>query len=506
MDKFLKIQSVQGGEITATDNLRDFHVPMGDTYDLRDSFVQFTMQIDRTETSAAGGTGVYTNMVEWITTDTQKPHFQNVAFVKNASVSSTSKGLIESLRRVDILKQNLAVLGKSQREEADESYLAVNQLVQPVNIAQYPIFAQLNKVGATKSREVNTTPLMVKLSDVYDFCATDEYETQRGGGLRFHMELNRDRLQAIQTGLTANISPAGVLEFTDVATAVGSGNSLVVGKSGQSDNLRVFDLDASPYYVGQKLLITATGTGTAPNKPADVAAAPAVIKSIVWDRANADQTKGGKLTLTFEENWGVAALAGDGGYTNVSATIALCTPTLKITQAELILKKKNAGDLKKYDQIEYNTFTTEEGNGLARTDFQDLFTVEGDATQAIMMFANGNDNLMSSTDIQSFRCALNNISITDRDVVMKSPLYYDRLAGTLRGVGERMRNLVQNAGDSADHNYPTVYTKTQEDCKPLVASLFQTGQNKFLQVRATAGGGGVGAYQLYKAIPKVFAY
>jgi hypothetical protein len=506
MDKFLKIQSVQGGEITSTDNLRDFRVPMGDVYDLRDSFVQFIMQIDRTETSAGGGTGVYNNMVQWKTTDTQKPHFQNVAFVKNASVSSTTKGLIESLRRVDILKQNLAVLGKSQREEADESYLAVNQLIEPVNGSQYPIFSQLNKVGGVKSREVNTTPLMVKLSDIYDFANTDEFETQRGGGLHFHLELNRDRLEAIQTGLTANIFPAGVLEFTDVATSVGSGNSLVVGKSGQSDNLRVFDLDASPYYVGQKLLITATGTGTAPNKPADVAAAPAVIKAIAWDRSNVDQTKGGKLTLTFESDWGAAALAGDGGYTNVSATIATCTPTLKITQAELVLKKKNTGDMKKYDQIEYTTFTTEEGNGLARTDFQDLFTIEGDATQAIMMFANGNDNLLSSTDLTSFRCALNNISITDRDVVVKSPLYYDRLAGTLRGVGERMRNLVQNAGDSADHNYPTIYTKEQVDCKPLVASLFQTNQNKFLQVRATAGGGGVGAYQLYKGIPKVFAY
>tara|TARA_R100000773_G_scaffold44090_1_gene44024 strand:+ start:6017 stop:7534 length:1518 start_codon:yes stop_codon:yes gene_type:complete len=505
MDKFLKIQSVQGGEITATDNLRDFHVPEGDVYDLRDSFVQFICEITRTETSAGGGNGVYNNMVQWTTTDTQKPHFQNVAFVKNASIASKTKGLIESLRRVDIYKQNLAVLGKSQREEADESYLAVNQLVQPVNVAQYGIFSQLNKLGAVKSREVNTTPLTIKLSDIYDFCSTDEFDTTRGGGLHMHMELNRDKLEAIQSSLTANIQPPEILQFNNVATAVGSGNTLVVGKTNTTSHTRVFDLDASPYYVGQKLLITATGTGTGGDKPADVAAAPAVIKTITWDRANADQTLGGKLTLTFEENWGADALTGDGGYSNISATVALCTPTLKITQAELVLKKKAKGDMNNYDQIEYTSYSCEEGNGNARTNFQDLFTIEPESTQAIMMFANGPDGLLSSSDLTSFRCALNNIDITDRDVVVKSPLYYDRLAGTLRGVGEGMRNLVQNAGDSADHNYPTVYTKTQCDVKPLVASLFQTNQVKQLQVRANVNGG-VGAYQLYKVMPKVFAY
>lgn len=515
MDKFLKIQSIEGGEITATDNLRNFQVPQGDVYDLRDSFIQFNCEITRTETTAGGGDGVYQNMVQWVSADDEKPHFPNVAFVKNCNLKSNTKGHIESIRRVDILKSNLHVLNHSQREVADESYENVNQLPQPINSQEDSIFTSINKTGSTKSIESQNVPLAVRCSDLFDFCSTDEYDTNKGGGLHFHLELNRDKLEAVQVGKAP--VPTNFRRFTNVATSVGTGNTLVVGND--TTQLRVYNLEMSPYYVGQKVLITATGTGTAPNKPADVAAAPAVIKSIVWDRRggpnNNDQSKGGKMTLTFESDWGVA-LAGDGGYSDVSCTIAECTPTLKITNAELVLKKKNPSDLNNYSQIEYTTYTTEEGFGNSRQNFQDLFTVEGEATQAIMMFAQGNDGLLSSAPLTSFRCALNNQDITDRDVAVGSPLYYDRLAGSIRGQGFNLRNLEQNSGDSAAAAYSDTYTSQKLEVLPLVASLFQTDSNKFLQVKATVGAityqapagtkTGVNNYQLYKSIPRVFSY
>ena len=509
MDKFLKIQSVQGGEITNSDNLRDFKIPRGDVYDLRDSFVQFNCEIDVTEDTAGGGTGVYNNMVEWVTTDTSKPHFQNVAFVKNATLRSDAKGIIDSVRRVDILKQNIAVLAKSQREEADESYLQVNQLIQPINSQQYGIFGSFNKTGAVKSIANRNTPLAIRLSDISDFCSTDEYDTTRGGGLHLHLELNRDKLQAVQNMLTAEVQPnPDILKFTNVVGAGVTGNALKVGTG--TTTLRVMDLDQSPYYVGQKLLISALGQGTAPaHKPGDVTDAPVVISAISWVRGNADQSLGGQLNIEFESDWGVT-LTGDGGYNTITAKIATCTTALKITGAELVLKKKNKGDMRGYDQIQYTAYSTEEGFGNSRTDFQDLFTIEGDATQAIMMFAQGNDNLVSSAPLTSFRCSLNNIPVTDRDVEVPQPLYYDRLASSLRGQGYNLRNLVQNGGASQENTYSSVYTNAETQVRPLVASLFQTPQNKFLQVNCAVGtiGGltGVNNYQLYKAIPKVFAY
>lgn len=509
MDKFLKIQSIEGGEITATDNLRNFQVPMGDVYDLRDSFVQFNCEISRTEDDATGGEGVYKNMVQWVSSDAEKPHFPNVAFVKNCNLRSSTKGHIESIRRVDILKSNLHVLNKNQREVADESYEAVNQLPQPINSTEDSIFTSINKTGAVKSIESLHAPLAIRCSDLFDFCATDEFDTRKGGGLHLHMELNRDKLEAVQVG--KNPAPADILKFTNVATSEGVGNKLVVGQA--TTPLRVLNLNQSPFYVGQKLLINADGTGT--GAPANVRNKAAVIKTILYERGNADQSKGGKITLTFEENWGVA-LSGDKGYDNVNATVATCTPTLKITNAELVLKKKNMSDLNNYSQIEYTTYTTEEGNGNARKEFQDLFTVEGDATQAFMLFAQGNDGLISSAPLTSFRCALNNEDVTDRDVVVGSPLYYDRLASSIRGQGYNLRNLEQNTGNSASATYADTYTSSKLEVLPLVASLYQTDSNKFLQVRASVGDityaapvgakSGVNDYQLYKAIPRVFSY
>ncbi len=158
----------------------------------------------------------------------------------------------------------------------------------------------------------------------------------------------------------------------------------------------------------------------------------------------------------------------------------------------------------------------EEGNGIGRSPFQDQFVVEGEATQAIMMFAQGNDGLVSSAPLTSFRCALNNEDVTDRDVVVGSPLYYDRLASTIRGSGYNLRNLVQNVGDSAEQTYSDTYSSDLIASKPLVASLFQTPNNKLLQIRAEAGAitygaptgalSGINSYQLYKHLPRVFAY
>lgn len=510
MDKFIKIQSVEGGEITSTNNLRTYLIPEGHVIDLRDSFLQFNCKMDVVETSAGGGTGVYNTGVQWKTTDTQKPHFQNVAFIKNAELKSMTKGMIDSGRRVDILRQNLAVLGKSQSEELSESYLNINQIIPAINQDNFGIFGSFNKQGAVKSLSYSNVPIQIRLSDISDFCSTDEYDTTRGGALRLRVELNRDKLEAINLSPDAGVVPAGIKKFVNVSVADGKGNSITLGTG--TTPLRVQNLQQSPYYVGQKLLINADGTGT--GAPANVRNSPHVISSIVYTRGNADQALGGKLTLTFETDWGVA-LTGDKGYENINITLADCTPTLTIDQAEIVLKKKSPGEMENYDSINYTMFNLEQGNGNALTSFQNVFTVEPEATQAIMMFAQGNDNLVSSCPINSYRLSLNNQDLTDRDITTqsgvapannRSPLYYDRLASSLRGAGYRLKNLVQNGGSSNATAWENTYVQDEFKVVPVVGSLFQTTQQKFLQTKIEAGTGGVNAFQLYKAVPRVFSY
>tara|TARA_R110000803_G_scaffold31674_4_gene70370 strand:+ start:2182 stop:3759 length:1578 start_codon:yes stop_codon:yes gene_type:complete len=508
MDKYVKVLSVESGEITATDNLRNFRIPAGDVYSLRDSFINLNCTMDVVETTAGGGNGVYNTGVQWVTNQLNKPHFDNVAVVRNASLKSARQGVIESIRRVDVLKQNMGIPSEGLGQVLDKSYININQIAPPIQQQNYSLFQQLNKTGTIKSRNAPITPISIRLSDIYDFCDTDEYDTVRGGELSMHLELNRAKLVAVQNMLTAAVHPAQILSFMDIATAAGVGNSITVGAT--NVQMRITDLAQSPYYVGQKLLINATGNGNetgAPNPavpPANVVNAPAVISSIVWTKPNAAQATSGKLTLTFESAWG-ATLTGTQGYEAVTATVAICTPTLRMNEAELVLKRLNANEVRGYDSINYTTFTCEEGSGNNNASFQNLFTIEPRANQAFMCFAAGNDDLLSSTAITSFRCALNNIDITDRDVVVKSPLYYDRLAQSLRGMGRRFNNGVMNTGSAtATGGWGATFTYGFNASLPLVASMFATESNKFLQVRT--GGAAIGAYQLFKSIPRVFTY
>jgi hypothetical protein len=195
--------------------------------------------------------------------------------------------------------------------------------------------------------------------------------------------------------------------------------------------------------------------------------------------------------------------------------MAECTPTLTIDNAEIVLKKKNASDLENYDSINYTMFNLEQGNGNANTAFENVFTIEPEATNVYMMFAQGDDGLVSSCPINSYRLSLNNQDLTDRDVVTqsgtapannRSPLYYDRLGSSLRGAGYRLKNLVQNGGSSNADAWATTYTQDEFKVVPVVGNLFQTSQQKFLQTRVNAGTGGVNAFQLYKAVPRVFSY
>ena len=149
MDKFVKINSVQGGSFTNTSNLVDFVIPssMG-VVSLKDSYINLNTQITTTETDTTGGDGVYAVGVEWVyqgAGTAVHPKFVNSAIVKNCNIRSDQRGNIENLRRSDQLRQLLSTYTRSQREAFCDSYLASNQLINPVNRNNFGIFREINK-------------------------------------------------------------------------------------------------------------------------------------------------------------------------------------------------------------------------------------------------------------------------------------------------------------------------------------------------------------------------
>ncbi len=494
MDAYVKIQSVQGGEITNTQNLLDFRLPAGDVYDLHDSFLNLNGNIDTVDSSAVGGDAVYCTNLQWVTADAAKPHFQNVAVIKNANMDCASKGRIENIRRVDVLRQNMATYVDSQKEQLNQSYIDINQLEQPIGKEVYGQFSSFNKVGAVKSAPQNIAPIQIRLSDIMEFCRTREYDTGRAGETRLHFELNRDKLEAVHTMKNASVG-LGLRIFKNETVQGYVGNTITLGQNNTTNVNKVSDLNQMPYYVGQRLLVTAQGGGGA----ATVTNSPVVISAITWDRAT------GAYSLTFSTDWGVALGVGEN-YNTIRVTIADPTSvTYRMNSAELVLRRVN--NPQGVGQINYNTYSTEQVNGNSQTSYTNLFTVEPECSNVVLMFPDGNDGLISvNNDISSWRLRLNNNDLTDRDVDKDSPLAYDRLALTLDNMGYSLRNLNKNAGKSNAAAWTGTYTDALFNTQLILNPLFQTENVKLLQVNINAGGGGVKAINLYKQLPRVFNY
>ena len=70
------------------------------------------------------------------------------------------RGRIENIRRVDVLRQNLATYVDSQKEQLNQSYIDINQLEQPIGKEVYGQFSSFNKVGAVKSAPQNIAPIL----------------------------------------------------------------------------------------------------------------------------------------------------------------------------------------------------------------------------------------------------------------------------------------------------------------------------------------------------------
>lgn len=521
--KYVKYQSVQGGPFTDSQNLIDFRLPSSGVYDLADSYINLLCSVNVTETAdqiAAGG-GVYNFNGKWVVaTDTERVHFQNVALVKNASMDTARQGRIENLRRVDILRDNLATYTKTQMEDLNESYLDVANFENPVNSQAYGIFTQINKSGNVKSRYNTQTPISIRLSDIFEFCRVRQYDSDKTGDTHIHLELNRSRLALQQIGLSegaqARIFPTNILGGANTLAGSADGNNKILVCAepkalGQVTTPTIFSsLDQSPYYVGQALQVTATHTDGGGDNVADK---EAVISSIVWDKDGVDPyavavgAPKGCIVLTFEQAWGTALTAGKQ-YGNITMKVSEPTAaTLSLDAAELVMRHK-AGAAPS-GNIQYNTYSTEETNGNSLVNFQNLYTIEPEATNVVIMFPDGEDDLVSkNNDIEQWRLRLNQQDLTDRNVPRASPLAFDRLAMTLNSMGTGLSNLVRNPGKTNAQTWTGTYTDTKFDSVLVANPLFQTEQQKLLQVNidCTAASGGVKKLVLYKQLPRVFAY
>ena len=109
----MKISSNQSGAITASKNLVDFDIPAGMVYDLSKSYMVLNSSIETTDTDVAangnksGGVGVYNVGLQYVDAARKNRHIKNKHLVRNISMFSQSVGMIEDIRRSDVLQFNM---------------------------------------------------------------------------------------------------------------------------------------------------------------------------------------------------------------------------------------------------------------------------------------------------------------------------------------------------------------------------------------------------------------
>ena len=490
----IKLNAQTAGPFNQNQNIVDFEIPSGMLVSLRDSYISFNCVITTTEkgdsATAANGQGIYPVNMRWASAPNLK--VPNISLVRDASISCERRGQIENIRHLDQLKTNLGYYSESIAAQASNKYLDMCPFRENLDAAaqKSSIFRELQKNGDAPSRNLTIAPIQIALEDMFDFCKTDEFDTSRAGRTTIRTRLNIDKLEAVATTDPTIAMNGQGLKMEGVATTGVASSELVTSASYKS-------LDQIPFHVGQRIQVAAAvDGGTAIDKSI-------LIKSISWSQEN-----DGKISMATSGNWIEAAQS-----TGTVSDIVVSFPSggnspdvsFVIDYAEIVLKE--VSQPKGYDEINFNTFGTEQTNGNGLTAYRNIFNLEPEATNILVVFPQAANELLSKSGAadSSYNLRLNNEDLTDnREVVFGTALDKDRVNIGLTNMGVKPRNLHQNGGDTRVIS-GNRYTDTDLETRIIAAPMRVTTQQKLLQV-SVDDTGGTNAVTLFSELPRVFSY
>jgi len=480
-EQYVKIQSQQNGNFTSTNNRVDFIIPASfGKVSMKDSFIQVYTQINNVDTgTVAEGQGIYQASLKWKNDAgvASNNYFNNVALVKNAHVSSANKGMIESVRRTDILRQNMTSFRQSQTNVDSNRYMDASSLINLANEQKYGLWTDINKTGGVRSAENDNTPITIRLGDILDFCNTPTIDMNSMGDTRVHLELN---LENVEAQLIYPAQLANAEKFADVAQP-----AVATDVTQLTTLAKYSNLNQSGYWVGQKLEIIGNVNGTPGT----------TVKRTI---SNISENANGSLLITFSSSWATLTTTG-GGATGITIdNVAPASQSAQFSRMEVVLKVMPQGAEAVKDVL-YTQFDTYELLGNGATSYHNVVEIDGRAENAVIMPINAN-GLDATLDVTNFRIALNNVELTDsRNVIPYTPLYYDRFVSGMAKSDYVVNNLQNPRYDIAERELYSGAGKTQIIGMPL----FQTDNRKNLQININSAG--LNNYVLYTAIPRMLS-
>ncbi len=485
MDKVVRYSSVQGShDTTGNKNLVDFNIPMdGNVYDLSESYIAINISNEITNPNAVTTTGatdaitdgvsnVVTTFDEGATAPAVRTNIEynvpttTACLVRNAQMHAGKKGMVESLRRCDVLRSNLYLYLRDEQELQNNpnGLLCIKNSME--NVCWAPQNGtELSGVGNTNqpvpSRYVDHE-VRIPLKEVFEFArSADAYDTNYCGAAKIHCEMQFDKLAFADSRIDAT----NTRRFRGIAGEpfLGQCENMTNGTGGAKDYTTLMTAvpwseianDLAPWWVNQKVNLNGRVNAVA-IAPAKIAK----IKSIsVYDGVSAIDGEAAGSGFCVPDNAGKLLIELDGSFADAVANghvldQLLLTPyttgdvqSTSINSVELVAKVNVAPPPP--GPISYNVFDLEE----------DTFPVVADAVLyryyslppgcdcVVLCMADTRTYCtnvytgVANSEIQYYRATLDNVEMTDRQVELKSPVHYDLVIKALMELEHTPKNL-----------------------------------------------------------------
>jgi hypothetical protein len=463
------------------------------------SYVNLRANITTTDAAGTGtGAGVYNWCFNWSNdggATAVQDSFKNNALVKNVRLTSATAGVLEDIRRNDVLRQQLYAYTDNEEDCVGVSYRELNQRNAQGNIKVAPGVEFFN-TGTTKSVQ-NIVDVVVPMSHLVELGRSTSLPCDKLGQLRLHLEMNFDKwkVSQLQGAGTGSGSPA--TEFGEEANTHFDNSAAGVELTDITTTQTFVNPDCSPYWVGQKIEVSGTNQTTG----STITPKKTTITGIAYD------TTTQKLTLTVADTI-VSLPAGQVlGSIRVDGVNA-GSLSLDWTEAQLVVVENT--QMESVDELVYNTYTNEEDSGAGQTSFSRMYNVEAEAFNVLLCLPDTASDLTCSNNAagnqyQDYRLRNNNVALTDRRVEIspRTPLYYDRIAMYLLNGALPLRNLHEKNIASNDF-FDGRYAGNSKNLVFLGNPLPITPQRKLLQVdiNGASGQGGVSKLLLYKSVAR----
>ena len=507
MNRITRINSQQSGNFTETNNIITFRLP-ANTYDFSASYLELNTIIDgavQTAANAGGGVPIYNPQLKWYNTEQT---VNNISFVRRAQLSTTKHGVLEDVRRADILQKNLVNYTHANEEIDSLSYKNATQ-AKDFNSTRGSMWREFTQSGSVASRR-RQAPINIPMSQLVSLGKSSVFPLDKtmGGVLEIELQAGTGATGwAVSTDISlpptnalvdAGVNPNLLNDVPDPGVA-GADIGLADNPLETSIAYGAVDTTNFPFWVGMNCAIAATG-GTA----LLAGAANVIITSI----SIADD---GTVELVFDQS--ICALANGEVITGITITpiVPATEPTLKIVSANLVLKQLIAPPVVA-SSMSYTTFDTEEFSQAGSAQLNHTFRLPASCVNAILMLPEAN-GLSKLNALNNYRLSLDNIPIVNRSIDVaggvRNQLHFDLLMRSFQKGGIELKNTsgVMRAQTGLLNTQRRGQNAGREDeCIIIGAPCYQSDSSKLLQVNMNATGTTIVNLTVFKQLVRTIEF